>query len=104
MMIKQQGYEFSEEAEEAMRDYIERRVDQPRFAHGRSIRNAIERGRMRQAMRLFEADRPLGRDELIRIEAEDIRRSSVFDDQPISKYDVDAEPDDAGEPEKAEAT
>ena len=69
MMIKQQGYEFSEEAKEAMRDYIERRVDQPRFAHGRSIRNAIERGRMRQAMRLFEADRPLSRDELILIEA-----------------------------------
>jgi probable Rubsico expression protein CbbX len=103
MMIEQQGYEFSEEAKEAMHDYIVRRVDQPRFAHGRSIRNAIERGRMRQAMRLFEADRPLGREELITIEAEDIRRSSVFDDQPISKYDVDADPDDAAEPEKAEA-
>jgi probable Rubsico expression protein CbbX len=104
MMIEQQGYEFSEEAKEAMRDYIERRVDQPRFAHGRSIRNAIERGRMRQAMRLFEADRPLGRDELVMIEAEDIRRSSVFDDdQPIPEYDVDADPDDAAEPEKAEA-
>jgi AAA lid domain len=87
-----------------MRDYIERRVDQPRFAHGRSIRNAIERGRMRQAMRLFEADRPLSRDELILIEAEDIRRSSVFADQPIPAYDVDADPDDAAEPEKAEAT
>jgi probable Rubsico expression protein CbbX len=103
MMIKQQGYEFSEEAEEAMRDYIERRVDQPRFAHGRSIRNAIERGRMRQAMRLFEANRPLSRDELILIEAEDIRRSSVFDDQSIPEYDVDADPDDAAELEKAEA-
>jgi len=105
MMIKQQGYEFSEEAEKAMRDYIERRVDQPRFAHGRSIRNAIERGRMRQAMRLFEANRPLGREELIMIEAEDIRRSSVFDDQ-IPEYDVDADPDDAAEPEpeKAQAT
>jgi probable Rubsico expression protein CbbX len=105
MMIKQQGYEFSEEAEQAMREYIERRVDQPRFAHGRSIRNAIERGRMSQAMRLFEADRPLSRDELIMIEAEDIRRSSVFDeDQAIPAYDVDADPDDAAEPEKAEAT
>src|SRR5918997_3192637 len=103
MMIEQQGYEFSEEATEAMRDYIERRVDQPRFAHGRSIRNAIERGRMRQAMRLFEAGRPLGRDELVMIEAEDIRRSSVFDDQPVPEYDVDADPDDAAEPEKAEA-
>ncbi len=102
MMIEQQGYEFSEEAEEAMHDYIVRRVDQPRFAHGRSIRNAIERGRMRQAMRLFEEDRPLGRAELIAIEAEDIRRSSVFDDQPIPEYDVDAEPEDA-ESEDAES-
>ena len=104
MMIEKQGYEFSEEAEEAMYDYIVRRVDQPRFAHGRSIRNAIERGRMRQAMRLFEANRPLGREELITIEAEDIRRSSVFDDQPISKYDVDADPDDEVETEKAAAS
>jgi probable Rubsico expression protein CbbX len=105
MMIDQQGYRFSEDAKEAMRDYIERRVDQPRFAHGRSIRNAIERGRMRQAMRLFEADRPLGRDELITIEADDIRRSSVFDDQPIPEYDADAEPEDQAdadaEPAKA---
>ncbi|HWC25036.1 MAG TPA: CbbX protein [Solirubrobacteraceae bacterium] len=102
MMISEQGYEFSEDAQEAMRDYIERRVDQPRFAHGRSIRNAIERARMRQAMRLFEADRELTKDELVTIEAEDIRRSSVFDDQPIPEYDADAEPEDA-EPEDAEA-
>jgi len=95
MMIDQQGYRFSEEAEQAMRDYIDRRVDQPRFAHGRSIRNAIERARMRQAMRLFEADRPLGRDELVTIEGEDIRRSSVFEDEPIPEYDADAEPETA---------
>jgi probable Rubsico expression protein CbbX len=94
-MIGQQGYEFSEEAQEAMRDYIDRRVDQPRFAHGRSIRNAIERARMRQAMRLFEADRPLERDELITIEADDIRRSSVFEDEPVPEYDADAEPETA---------
>jgi hypothetical protein len=37
------------------------------------------------------------------IEAEDIRRSSVFDDEAIPEYDVDADPDEAAEPEKAEA-
>jgi probable Rubsico expression protein CbbX len=95
LMIDQQGYRFSEEAEQAMREYIDRRVDQPRFAHGRSIRNAIERSRMRQAMRLFEADRPLERDELITIEGEDIRRSSVFEDEPVPEYDADAEPETA---------
>ena len=103
MMVSDQGFEFSEEAEEAMRDYIERRVDQPRFANGRSIRNAVERARMRQAMRLFEADRPLERQELILIEAADIRQSSVFEDGKIPEYDADAEPEveDADEPEES---
>ena len=94
MMIAQQGYEFSDEAKEAMRDYIERRVDQPRFAHGRSIRNAIERARMRQAMRLFEAERELTKEDLVTIEADDIRRSSVFERDRIPEYDADAEPED----------
>jgi hypothetical protein len=93
MMVRGQGYEFSEEAEKAMLDYVERRVDQPRFANGRSIRNAVERARMRQAMRLFEADRPLERQELITIEAADIRQSSVFEDGKIPEYDADAEPE-----------
>jgi probable Rubsico expression protein CbbX len=98
MMVREQGYEFSEEAEKAMLDYVERRVDQPRFANGRSIRNAVERARMRQAMRLFEADRPLERQELITIEAADIRQSSVFEDGKIPEYDADAEPEvDGGE-------
>ena len=103
MMVDGQGFEFSEEAVEAMRDYVERRVDQPRFANGRSIRNAVERARMRQAMRLFEADRPLDRDELVTIEADDIRQSSVFEDGKIPEYDADAEPEDSSEePEGAE--
>jgi probable Rubsico expression protein CbbX len=98
MMVRSQGFEFSEEAEKAMLDYVERRVDQPRFANGRSIRNAVERARMRQAMRLFEADRPLDRQELITIEADDIRQSSVFEDDKIPEYDADAEPEvDGGE-------
>jgi len=106
LMTDQQGYRFSEDAEQAMRDYIERRVDQPRFAYGRSIRNAIERSRMRQAMRLFESDRPLTRDDLVTIDADDIRRSSVFEHEPVPEYDADAEPEaaepEASEPEPAE--
>jgi len=95
LMVDHQGYRLSDEAEQAMRDYIDRRVDQPRFAYGRSIRNAIERARMRQAMRLFEAERSLTRDELVTIEAEDIRRSSVFEDESVPEYDTDAEPETA---------
>ena len=103
MMVRSQGFEFSEEAEKAMLDYVERRVDQPRFANGRSIRNAVERARMRQAMRLFEADRPLERQELMTIEAEDIRQSSVFEDDKIPAYDTDAEPENDGREEPADS-
>ena len=78
LMLEQRAYAFSEEAREVFREYIERRQRRPRFAHGRSIRNAIDRARLRQASRLFESDRVLGRDELITIEAEDLLKSSVF--------------------------
>jgi len=78
LMVGQQGYELSEEAAEAMRDYIERRLEQPRFAHGRSIRNAIERARMRQATRLVDSQEKLTKKDLITLEADDILQSSVF--------------------------
>ncbi|MDQ3629677.1 MAG: AAA family ATPase [Actinomycetota bacterium] len=80
LMVDKQGYEMSEEGERALRDYIERRLEQPRFAHGRSIRNAIERARMRQATRLFESQGKLTKKDLITLEADDILQSSVFDD------------------------
>jgi probable Rubsico expression protein CbbX len=78
LMLEQRAYTFSPEARAVFREYIERRRQRPRFAHGRSIRNAIDRARLRQASRLFESDRALGRDELITIEAEDLLKSSVF--------------------------
>ncbi len=81
MMLEQQGYELSEEGEQAFREYIELRVEQPRFANGRSIRNAIERARMRQANRLFGAKEAPSREELLTIEGDDIRKSSVFADE-----------------------
>ena len=80
MMVDQQGYKLDDEARTALREYIERRVQQPRFAHGRSIRNAIERARMRQALRLFESGTELTKEDLITITSEDIRQSSVFSD------------------------
>jgi probable Rubsico expression protein CbbX len=78
LMLEQRAYRLSPEGRGVFRDYIERRRRRPRFAHGRSIRNAIDRARLRQASRLFESDRALGRDELITIEAEDLLKSSVF--------------------------
>jgi probable Rubsico expression protein CbbX len=78
LMLEQRAYAFSPEARAVFRRYIERRRRRPRFAHGRSIRNAIDRARLRQASRLFESDRALRRDELITIEAEDLLKSRVF--------------------------
>jgi probable Rubsico expression protein CbbX len=80
MMLEGRAYRLSAGGEIAFRDYIERRMQQPRFANARSIRNAIDRARLRQAGRLFELDRDPSRDELITIEADDILKSSVFGD------------------------
>jgi probable Rubsico expression protein CbbX len=78
LMLGRQAYELSEEAETAFQEYVERRMQQPRFANGRSIRNAIDRARLRQANRLFERDDELATRDLATIEAEDIYKSSVF--------------------------
>ena len=77
-MLEQRAYRFSPEARQVFSEYIERRRRSPRFAHARSIRNAIDRARLRQASRLFESDRVLERHELITLEAEDLLKSSVF--------------------------
>ena len=78
MMVERRAYRLSPGAETAFREYIERRIARPRFANARSIRNAVDRARLRQAGRLFELDRALTRDDLITIDAQDILRSSVF--------------------------
>jgi probable Rubsico expression protein CbbX len=70
-------YRLSASAREALIDYIARRRTQPNFANGRSIRNALDRARLRQAMRLFERG-AADRDALMTIEAADIRASRVF--------------------------
>jgi probable Rubsico expression protein CbbX len=81
LMLDQQGYELTADAREAFGAYVERRVRRARFAHGRSIRNAIERARMRQASRLYDRREALERRDLVTIEAADILASSVFADE-----------------------
>jgi hypothetical protein len=81
LMLDQQGYELTPPAREAFGAYVERRVRRPRFAHGRSIRNAIERARMRQASRLYDRRDTLGARDLMTIDAADILASSVFADE-----------------------
>jgi probable Rubsico expression protein CbbX len=81
LMLEQQSYELAPGAETALRRYVERRAARPRFAYGRSIRNAIDRARMRQASRLYDRRDVLERADLMTIEADDILASSVFDDE-----------------------
>jgi probable Rubsico expression protein CbbX len=77
-MVTSLHYRLSPEAQEAMREYIELRMDQPRFANARSIRNALDRARLRQANRLFAQGGVLDADMLQTIEEADIRASRVF--------------------------
>jgi probable Rubsico expression protein CbbX len=79
IMLEEARYYLSPEAEVAFRDYLIRRMQQPRFANARSVRNELERARLRHAHRL--AGEPLlarTRDDLMRIEPADILASAVF--------------------------
>jgi probable Rubsico expression protein CbbX len=78
-MLEAMQYRLSESGLQALREYIPLRMRQPHFANARSIRNALDRARLRQANRLFaEAGRELTREQLMTIEAEDVRQSRVF--------------------------
>jgi probable Rubsico expression protein CbbX len=78
-MLAAQGYRLSDEAVEVMARYIALRRAQPHFANARSIRNALDRARLRQANRLFTgAQGPIDAETISRIEAEDIAVSRVF--------------------------
>ncbi len=83
LMLGQMQYRLAPAAEAALREYIVRRMTRPNFANARSIRNALDRARLRQANRLFarRADR-VTRDALQTITAEDIRQSRVFTEAP----------------------
>jgi len=79
LMATSMHYRFNDEGKAALREYIGLRMQQPRFSNARSIRNGIDRARLRMANRLFAGrDRPLDRAALETITAEDIRVSRVF--------------------------
>ncbi|SRR5579875_1007051 len=81
LMLANQHYRLSPAAEQALRLYIERRMAQPNFANARSIRNALERARLRHASRLLASGkRPLTKDDLMTIEPEEILASRVMRD------------------------
>jgi len=78
-MLSEQNYRFDAEAKAAFERYIATRKTQPLFANARSIRNALDRIRLRQANRLIaDLDRTLTADDLMTIEAKDVLASRVF--------------------------
>ncbi len=77
-MLDAQGYRLDPGAQAAMAEYVTLRRAQPHFANARSIRNALDRARLRQANRLFTQDRPVTADDLCIITAPDLRASRVF--------------------------
>jgi probable Rubsico expression protein CbbX len=84
LMLEAESYELSPAAREALSEYLELRMRRPRFAHARSVRNGLERARLRHANRIYEAARD-GHSptlaELIAIEPRDIRASRVFESE-----------------------
>ncbi len=79
LMLERMQYRLSDPAAQALREYVALRKAQPHFANARSMRNALDRARLRQANRLFERrGEPLAASELMTLEAADIRASRVF--------------------------
>ncbi|MBO0851276.1 MAG: hypothetical protein J2P20_17575, partial [Pseudonocardia sp.] len=86
MMTGDLAYRLSDEARIVLRRYLERRVGQPWFANARSVRNAVERARLRQARRLVDQDDTrVGLAALTTIEAQDLLASRVFREESEGK-------------------
>ncbi len=82
-MLEKQNYRFDAEGSALMGQYIGLRRQQPHFANARSIRNALDRARLRQANRLFETSGGVvDAEALSTITAEDIRPSRIFTKVP----------------------
>jgi probable Rubsico expression protein CbbX len=103
LILAEQNYRFSPDAEKAFANYIELRMTLEHFANARSIRNALDRARLRQANRLFAGSgKSLTKVDLMTIEAEDILASRVFKEGKID-MDGDEGADVESEEEQEEA-
>ena len=79
IMLDEQQYQLTPQAEIALGQYIQKRKEKPLFANARSVKNALDRARMRQANRIFNSrGQVLTKKELVNLEAEDILQSSIF--------------------------
>jgi len=77
-LVTQQQYAFDAGSRTAFREYLDRRMTRPHFANARSVRNAIDRAKLRQANRLLQRGGMVPVTELSRLDADDIRKSRVF--------------------------
>ena len=81
LMLQDQQYRLTSDAETALVKYIEKRKEKPLFANARSVKNALDRARMRQANRIFDSrGQVLTKKDLVNLEASDLLQSSVFND------------------------
>ncbi len=94
LMLHQQNYCFDDQARQAFLEYLALRMKQPQFANARSVRNAIDRIKLRQASRLVSQGGCIPKEQLLRIAASDIRESRVF--QGGSDAEPEGTDDDGG--------
>ncbi|MFI6169688.1 AAA family ATPase [Nocardia sp. NPDC051052] len=80
LMVAGENFRFDPPAHTAFAEYLELRMTRARFSNARSVRNALDRCRLRQAKRLVELHRPLTRTDLITLTDRDVYGSSVFTD------------------------
>ena len=78
LMLGTMQYKFDKKAEEVFGDYLSRRMEQPHFANARSVRNALDRARLRHASRLLTTPGAIDDDALITLIADDLLASRVF--------------------------
>ena len=79
LMLQDQQYQLTPDAEVALTAYIKKRKEKPLFANARSLKNALDRARMRQANRIFDSrGQILTKKELVNLEASDFLQSSIF--------------------------
>ena len=79
LMLQDQQYQLTPDAEIALGQYIQKRKEKPLFANARSVKNALDRARMRQANRIFDSrGQILTKKELVNLEADDFLQSTIF--------------------------
>ena len=79
LMLEEQQYQLTSDAEVALENYIQKRKEKALFANARSVKNALDRARMRQANRIFDSrGEILTKKELVNLEAQDILQSTIF--------------------------